>query len=364
MKWVPVHYTPGNENDIVDLMQQDIRARNSKMVFNHSLWKWKYRNNNAGFFPNWIFLAKSTEDEQICGHYTSIPLWICCNGKKKLAAQSVDILTHAKFRKQGIFTSLAGLCYDETNKNNVDVKICYPNNNSFPGFVKKLDWKHIFTVEERVFVLNVRKTVRAKLKNTAFRIAGSAILSIWSGINSSKLLLKANPETETKEISTDQIDYDLISKWLNICFSYFVDRSKEYFLWRYDQNPVDKDFIVKSVSIKGTIVGYYILKIKKYPHRGELLIGHIMEFLYDPENSSVKKEMIKDILLNGKKYKLDLIHAYTHKDQPDYSAYRSSGFLKADHKNYIIRLNDNSINYPEITNPKKWFIALGDSDRA
>ncbi|MBA7530002.1 hypothetical protein ES705_22204 [subsurface metagenome] len=363
-KWEPKEYVLGHENDIVELMQKDIQIRGSKAIFNKEFWEWKYKNNNAGFFQNWILLAKSKTSEKIGGHYTAIPVELMANGNTVLSAQSVDTLTHVNFRKQGIFTGLAQLCYGELVRDHIDIIYGYPNDNSYPGFVKKLDWNHIFVVKEVVFILNPKKIAELKFKNGFKKVvAFLALKTFFSFRNITNKLIPTN-SVMIININIDNIDYKLVDKWISSQYNYYVARTLEYFKWRYIENPIDRNIVFKSFVKNNEVKGYYILKFKTYPHRKNLAVCHIMELLSGPRGKKTTLLMINDIIKTCQQKNADIIHSYTHLQQHDHHLYKKTGFIQYDSKNYIIRINNNKEKYPGILKPENWFISLGDSDRA
>lgn len=65
------------------------------------------------------------------------------NGKQYLAAQSGDTMTHSEHTGKGLFTLLAKMTYQLAKQEGVQFVFGFPNKNSFPGFVKKLNWTYV-----------------------------------------------------------------------------------------------------------------------------------------------------------------------------------------------------------------------------
>ncbi|MFN8322539.1 MAG: GNAT family N-acetyltransferase [Chitinophagales bacterium] len=63
-------------------------------------------------------------------------------GKEYLAAQSGDTMTHPSHTGKGLFTTLAKMTYQLAKEEGIQFIFGYPNQNSYPGFVKKLSWTH------------------------------------------------------------------------------------------------------------------------------------------------------------------------------------------------------------------------------
>lgn len=63
-------------------------------------------------------------------------------GKQCLAAQSGDTMTHPAHGGKGLFTTLAKMTYELAKQEGIQFIFGFPNENSYPGFVKRLNWTH------------------------------------------------------------------------------------------------------------------------------------------------------------------------------------------------------------------------------
>jgi hypothetical protein len=86
------------------------------------------------------YLAYNQQHQPIA-FYGVIPTLVWYNGKTILAAQSADTMTHPGYRNMGLFTELANLTYVLCKQEGVCLVFGFPNQNSLPGFVNKLDWQ-------------------------------------------------------------------------------------------------------------------------------------------------------------------------------------------------------------------------------
>lgn len=75
-------------------------------------------------------------------YYGIFPCFIKHNGNILLAAQSGDTMTHSQHRGKGLFVTLAKMTYQLAKENGVQIVFGFPNKNSYPGFVNKLNWVH------------------------------------------------------------------------------------------------------------------------------------------------------------------------------------------------------------------------------
>lgn len=80
------------------------------------------------------------EARQAVAFYGVIPTLLWYGGKSMLAAQSADTMTHHDYRNLGLFTRLANHTYTLCKLEGVRLVFGFPNQNSLPGFMNKLDW--------------------------------------------------------------------------------------------------------------------------------------------------------------------------------------------------------------------------------
>lgn len=72
--------------------------------------------------------------------YGVIPTLLWHEGKSIIAAQSADTMTHPDYRGLGLFVKLANHTYTLCKLEGVRLVFGFPNQNSLPGFMNKLNW--------------------------------------------------------------------------------------------------------------------------------------------------------------------------------------------------------------------------------
>jgi len=73
--------------------------------------------------------------------YGVIPCFLQYQTNLILAAQSADTMTHPGYRGLGLFTKLAKQTFELCKEKHIRLLFGFPNQNSLPGFVKKLGWE-------------------------------------------------------------------------------------------------------------------------------------------------------------------------------------------------------------------------------
>ncbi len=79
-------------------------------------------------------------------YYGVVPIIVSINKQPVLAAQSCDTMTHPGHRKKGLFVTLAKQTFDLAKNKGIHFVFGFPNQNSYPGFIKKLGFTHTETL--------------------------------------------------------------------------------------------------------------------------------------------------------------------------------------------------------------------------
>ena len=89
------------------------------------------------------FFAIHSPTKTPAAFYGVFPVWLLIDGKKVLAAQSGDTMTHALHRKKGLFKKLALITYEKCREQNILLLFGQPNKNSYHGLTQSLNWTHL-----------------------------------------------------------------------------------------------------------------------------------------------------------------------------------------------------------------------------
>jgi GNAT superfamily N-acetyltransferase len=82
-------------------------------------------------------------DGDVCaGLYIIWPVTLRLGSEDVLGAQSMDTMTHPDHRGRGLFTRLAEECFSIAERRGFEVVYGFPNENSYPGFVRRLNFDH------------------------------------------------------------------------------------------------------------------------------------------------------------------------------------------------------------------------------
>lgn len=113
------------------------------------VWMWAYIDNPAGD----PFVSLCYDDGELVGHYAVIPMPVASCSIRCNSFLSMTTMVSASHRKHGLFVILAKQTYAHIQRSGGDYVLGFPNAQSSPGFVKRLQW----VIPETDFVARVSK---------------------------------------------------------------------------------------------------------------------------------------------------------------------------------------------------------------
>jgi hypothetical protein len=128
-------YRDGDEQMIVRLFSEVFGLPKSL-----SRWRWQFREHPQG--AGWITLAESCEGD-IVAQYCVMRNNLNLGGRQIEAVQSCDTMVREDQRGKKWFVRLARPNYDEVAAIGIKAVFGFPNQNSFPGFARSLEWERI-----------------------------------------------------------------------------------------------------------------------------------------------------------------------------------------------------------------------------
>lgn len=133
--WEVVHYKEVYFSFILHLAEENYGADND--TANGAFIAHEYFENPSG--NALIDVALDTEKNRLGGLYAVVPTVLSINGVSTKCVLSLNTLTHEDYRGQGVFTTLAEHVYQRAF-DEAGCQLCYgmPNQNSYPGFMKRL----------------------------------------------------------------------------------------------------------------------------------------------------------------------------------------------------------------------------------
>lgn len=130
-----------NDSNIKFLSTLYENVYGNKKTENHYVLKYRSitgKQNKIGFF--------AFDNNVPVAFFGLIPTFLSMSGRIILAAQAVDAITHPNYRKKGLFKELASRAFELAIEENIHFVFGFPNQNSTPSLINKLDFVHIHTL--------------------------------------------------------------------------------------------------------------------------------------------------------------------------------------------------------------------------
>lgn len=127
----------------------ELFAESFNKPLDKALWHWAYIDNPFGD----PLVAIALHQGRVVGHYAVVPMDLE-NGSAKLSGfLSMTTMVAVDFRMHKLFQRLAEMVYERVKKLKVPAIVFgFPNDNSAPGFIKRLGW----TISEDYKVISVK----------------------------------------------------------------------------------------------------------------------------------------------------------------------------------------------------------------
>jgi len=228
---------------------------------------WKNKKNPFAIGDPFTFLMR--DKNKLIAQYTVTPMHFYIYGKKVLGVQSGGTMTHKDYRCLGISSFLAKLSYEYSKRDGYLFIFGFPNPNSIHLIEKKMKWTIFGKCE--IFTKQISANIDLQKNNDHYRI-------------------------KEIEIFDENINFfwDEVKNYI----PFTIKKDMDYLNWRFVAHPWAKyKFFLIIDTDSDKIVSYFVLK--KYKNKQSKLEGHIIDFLINPRNKNIEKELFKLIESNS-----------------------------------------------------------------
>lgn len=271
-------------------------------------WRWKYLDNPS----KENLIAVYEEDGKMVSEEAIVPLKFYYKGEILKVGHSVDSMTLKEYRGKGIFKKLALLTLKEGKKQGYSFFYGFPNPNSKPIYLNKLNWKLIGSIRRWIFPLNLN------FLSTKFKVKLSFLNPIFK---IGKNLIK------TKRDFKRIYDFKNSAKYLQILkdrYDMFVLRDEEFLNWRYLKHPYyNYDIFSDSDNL-------FVLRLKSI----DIKRGSIEEFIFKDEKSF--SDMINFAIKYFIDNNIDLVDIWIKEKDPLEKILFKKGFIPYNKKPIIV----------------------------
>lgn len=313
-------YREGDEHDIIGLFnlvfRRDITARD---------WNWAFRENPLQRKD--IFLAFC--GPRLVGQAASVPLRFTFRGESIQVTRPQNVMVHPDLQNRGIFTELLRRLTRYIREQHLDLVVTFPNNNSLPTFIRKLDYTHVTEIPTYILP-SVRMKEGGAESSTSCRIEE----------------LPAFTPADGEFILSCLARYEI-----------FNARDLDYLAWRYSRGSG------KEYHILRTYEGSHLTGLIVFKLYGENQSVDLVEFFLREGTSPVGPALsaIYDYLrekgIGISSFNIWLLPHYTH-----YPLFRESGFGRSDFVSHLVTRSFSPKTSGRSPDSTSFYLSMGDSD--
>ena len=352
--YLAIKHEKKNYDDIHDLRKIFDGANNtSRRSHEHSYFNWKL---NLNPVKKGICAIVESEKRTV-GMASITPKKMLFQNKIFLTAEIGDTFTHPDFQRKGIFSQVVNKVRSISENENIDFIYGTPNQNSLPGYKKKLNYDVLKSVDVKNFVypINFSHILQQKIKSNFIISPLSFILKQLLEFKNYCFKPKLSNNIFFEEIERFPKIIDSLFDELNLSYDVVTSRNSEYLNWRFITNP-DK-YVCFLAKNGDKIIGYIVLKRGTW---SELSVGYIADiFVFDNNEVNYFKYLINFATTYFKNNKYDMISIWL-QSGPLSKILKKHGYLSF--KDVPIICYKNEVGNKFLNGNYSWYFTMADSD--
>jgi hypothetical protein len=349
--WFPRVSGPQDSEAILTLFREAIQA-----PIEPDVWKWKYSDNPFGPSVVWVG-ADLADEKKLGGQYAVIPTDLIIGGTRVPAAQSVDTMTHPNYARQGMFTELARRTYATCAERGVQVVFGFPNDNSYPGFVKSLSFRNIGNVRFLVRPSRYERLLSMRMPKILSRTL-APLLNLGTTLIYGALRATASSNNGWRAVSYDYSDPEINSRLDALAghSEFGAHRTAAYLKWKFADRP-DQKYVTTLIEKNGELMGLAVTKLRL----GQINKGYIGIVVARSPSPKLFRRIVaaaeRDLVKRG----ADIVIAAFFESSPIISTLMKMGYFRTKRiMRVIVRILDPKIELDRFVN--KCEFSLGDFD--
>lgn len=357
-KWQVRRYRESADRDQILTLRSVVMQDTVSGPMSTEKWDWQFMEPPAGKAVAYLAVVCLDGHETIVGQYVVIPVYYYLNGRQGWCSLSMDTMTHPDYHRQGIFTVLAKAVYRELAEKNNVLTFGFANDNSFPGFVNKLDWYHICDVPMYVKVLKSHGFLNGPLR--LLRKPADQFLRLL--FRSGRYRAAAGAVVE--ELAGAPAEADRWAGAAARLYRFICCRNRQFMEWRFFTRP-DSRYRVFGVRDGGEWKGYIVLDTFQY--RG-LEIGAIVDvFVYREEESYIRALLDRADTYFAERG-VTVISTIMLASRCLIGRLKAAGFRRVPNRinpkkwHFIVRDHLGKFDRETLTNPDSYYITWADTD--
>lgn len=329
-----------------------------RAVYNESFddeeWEWKFKSSR-------ILIATNDNDDVISLRPTVL-LKLKFNDQEITAGMNVDVMTHPDYRRLGIFSDLVKNSFQMLKEAEVPIVYTFPNQFSFPGYIKRIKWSHTASIPLLVRVIKPENIIKSYFKNSTLINILNPIATTFNNIIFDRSYNLKNNDISVSQIPFFGKEFDILWYDLSKTFKISVIRDSHYLNWRYTERP-GYDYKIFSATNNGALKGYMVL-------RNDEMFGLNLGLIVDliAENDETCYCLINKAIEMFKKSEMDIVGCLMLENSPYFNIIKKSGFIKTPQRFspkeffFVNNVDEEKLDPEEAYSGKNWYITFGDID--
>ncbi|MFW9975141.1 MAG: GNAT family N-acetyltransferase [Candidatus Thorarchaeota archaeon] len=355
-EWDMREYQSGDEVHILEYQNSTMALEDRRSL---EYWRWEYESNPTGLRT--ICIAEG-KDGTLAGHYALMPLRMKVGTREFSGAQSVDTFTHHEYRRLGIFVTLANAVYEMAAQKGVSVFYGFPSDSSYPGFVEKLDWIRVTTIDKMNKALtlpSIAMSAFGTIRKHGPRPFASLLYKLVLGWKKRRKLRSDKPGLVVKRIK--RFDKDVDKLWENIATQdeIRVVKDSTYLNWRYVKKP-ENTYMIFRVHVNQSILGYLVFE-KKIAIGRLLRRCLLLDFVTETNSDNIRLLLMIASRI-ARKLGGDSLTVWSSYGSIPHSILLKEGYSSIGELILISRQNRKDFDSRILHDVKRWFIMAGDAD--
>lgn len=225
-------------------------------IANPEYLRWQYILNPAG---KAIVVGARSDSGELAGQYVVIPLLFRIDGRIEKGSLSLNTLTHPDYRGRGLFTMMANETYSICKREGLSITLGFPNKSSYPGFVRKLEFKHIGNASVMFKVLSPVALLRSLL---SIRGAEKYAPSRFENLELANPIISSSGfELRTISFEKHAESYDRMLRAQSVP-RLSVYKHSEFCQWRFHDIPTRRYECFQALDAKG-IQAACVVRLRK-----------------------------------------------------------------------------------------------------
>lgn len=349
--WDLVPYAPELEEQARALCR---RTWGDVEIADEAYHRWQYQENPAGQ----ALSAFARDGETLVAQFGAVPLRMAVDGRTALGALALNVATDEAYRGRGAFVAAARLAGERMASAGVELAWALPNENSFPGFVRRLGYRHVGDVPLLVRPVNVRRLVSERLP-----LPGVGALAAMLA----RALLRPVPRTQTPEdgISIEPVDgfdaaFDGLWERVRGRQRVMVVRDATYLSWRFRRIPIRRYEVLRA-NVDGRLAGYIVLRLAEI---AGMQAGLVVDFIVEPSEAGDRagRALLSHALARFADEDIDLLASLMLPHAPEYRLLRHAGFWPLPRPLLPQRFRVVARGPEQAYDLGNWYLTMGDYD--